>query len=197
MNDKLLKMYLFKERNGMNTDKELAEVLEFLINECTEVAAPPPEPDPLPGISPIPLAACRQIYPHCERAFQTFLADYKKFIEKPDDEVAKKAMYDSFAQYNKLACFLSDKMYDYADWVEEYRYVEIAEEPFLRLREREDTPFLGNMKKAVALAETTHSLMPDAFEDADKTKFMALASLLSGGAYDIFDLIRWEKAEKP
>ena len=196
MGDKWLNTYLFKERNGMNTDKELAEAIETVFEKTKQIASQPPQPDPLPGISPIPLAACRQIYPHCLRAFQIFLADFKKFIEKPDDDAAKKAMYDTFAPYNKLACFLSDKMYDYADWAEEYRYEEIPEEPFLRLWERKENSFTDNMIKAVTLAETTYSLMPDAFEDADRTKFMTLATLLMGSAYDIFSLIRWEKLEE-
>lgn len=190
MGDKIINKILFKERNGLDTTKELSKAIEFVHDATANMNLR--EGSPVPDLSPIPLAACRQVYPLYENAYEDFIAAYDNYCNGVDDTSAKDAMFAAFDAYNEIAPLLGDKMMDYGNWADEHSFPEVPEEPFLSLTDRHYNSFLQNMDRVVELIKTINILIKENLVEADRSKFISLGILLLGTSYDIFSLIRAE-----
>lgn len=192
---KLIQTIKIKEYNGLDTEKEYAELIELYAETADCMAKPKTTAPIIFGLSQEPLEACRQILPVYNAMLKCLTKASERFTENPAAQETAEDMTRVYLAYDEVASLFADRMMEYASDMPEETFPELEGSPFLSAEERNLVDPVSNLKKVFSVINVICKYLDDAVRTADKPKLMTLSALLFGTSHDILTILR--KAKEP
>lgn len=187
---KLINTIKLKEYNGLDTEKEYAELIDIYATEAEYGKKSVRKAPIIFGMSRDSLEACRQMLPLYEIMLRRIKEMYEAFIVSPADSVKRDEFIRTFLAYDEVASLFADLMMEYAEGFAEESFPELVGSPFLSAEEKDHGNPTDNLNKVFAVINIACKYMSDAVSKGDKPKLLTLAALLFGTSHDILMVLR-------
>ena len=182
MNTTLQKKAIKKANNMSTSTEDMILVNEFMEKIVSNATSESMKPE---SIATLPLVKCRDMMPDYLAAFHNLEKVFAEF-ELTYSEDGFDLFYQSLKEFDEIQINFTEALIDFGDFIPSFTYEEFPKTFMLSHDDYVSNKFIENCRFSINILSLVEKELVVALEEANKSKCMALAPIITGCSYNIF-----------